>query len=679
MDYLVIARKYRPQVFEDVLGQDHITRTLKNAIESNRIAHAYLFSGPRGVGKTTVARILAKCLNCVNGPTSTPCNECENCKALNDGSSVDVFEIDGASNTGVDNVRDLRESVKFMPQSGKFRVYIIDEVHMLSTAAFNALLKTLEEPPPHVKFIFATTEAHKIPATINSRCQRFDFKRVALQKLSDYLTEILEKEGFSISPEALFPIIRESEGSVRDAQSLLDQVIAYSSGDGKKEITSDDVTNALGLMDRGLIFDLSRAVIEKDNKEILNIVERIFDFGFDLKTVAKELVEHIRDLNICKVLGGDAKFDMPDSEVQKLKELSELTSIDKLDMVFSIFTKGVDDVARSATPRYSMEMMLLRAARSEDFKSIEALIDKARELGIGSGSGNNGGSGHAPGAASGSGGGASSGRGGRLPWQTEGSGNTVKKNSNEPLVEPPVAKSPVAKPPVATPPVATPPVVTPPVIKPDTAKAAPPVAISTETKSVVKEPSSQYGKEEAVQPSTSEPISEPTPAQAPTPTPAPTIDGFRDLMVSKMSRLVQDINNFQITIDRDNSKKLNIKGPKNQMIEGRLKDLMGEYFGRSFKLDYEGLEVEVQVKAKAVEPVIDRGEEPSQSKPKDLSATDPQTHEETKEPTEVKADAKDDAKALNKNDKAPIDNNNSMGHALKIFSEGRVIEDTRRK
>lgn len=627
MDYLVIARKYRPQVFEDVLGQDHITRTLKNAIESNRIAHAYLFSGPRGVGKTTVARILAKCLNCVNGPTSTPCNECENCKGLNEGSSVDIFEIDGASNTGVDNVRDLRESVKFMPQSGKYRVYIIDEVHMLSTAAFNALLKTLEEPPPHVKFIFATTEAHKIPATINSRCQRFDFKRVPLQKLSDYLTEILKKEGFTITPEALFPIIRESEGSVRDAQSLLDQVIAYSSGDDKKEITSDDVTNALGLMDRGLIFDLSKAVIEKDNKEILNIVERIFDFGFDLKTVAKELVEHIRDLNICKVLGGDAKFDMPDSEVQKLKELGELTSLDKLDMVFSIFTKGVDDVARSATPRYAMEMMLLRAARSEDFKSIEALIDKARELGVSAGNGN------ASGAGSNGGGGV---RGGKLPWQTGGSSkDNLKKNSTN-QVKTEIVKAPVEKP-------------------------------LAETKPVVKETPKPYEKEE---PAKEERAETPTPDPTPEPTPTPTVEGFKELMVSKMNRLVGDLKNFDITLS---PKELLIKGPKNAMIEERLKELHKEYFDRNVKLNYKGVDAVIEVNARPPEPVVETAAGNKTENSEDNRESQGKSNGENKNTEEVKA------KVLSKNSEQVIDNNNPLGYALKIFSDGKLIEDTRRK
>jgi len=247
MSYLVLARKYRPQTFEDVVKQDHVTQTLTNAISSGRVAHAILFSGPRGTGKTTIARILAKALNCEKGPTSTPCNICQSCKEITSGGSVDVFEIDGASNNGVDHIRDLRENVKYMPAHSKYKIYIIDEVHMLSTAAFNALLKTLEEPPPHILFLFATTEPHKIPITILSRCQRHDLRRISIGDVSEHMAKLCSKEKINISAESLDIIARESGGSMRDALSLLDQVMVCSS---ESEISHNHVLNILGIIDR---------------------------------------------------------------------------------------------------------------------------------------------------------------------------------------------------------------------------------------------------------------------------------------------------------------------------------------------------------------------------------------------------------------------------------------------
>src|SRR5262245_13187627 len=250
MAYLVSARRWRPQTFEDLIGQEHVARTLGNAIRSDRVAHAFLFTGVRGVGKTTAARILAKALNCERGPTPTPCNVCVNCLEITAGNAVDVLEIDGASNTGVDDVREIIDNVRYQPAKSRFKIYIIDEVHMLSTSAFNALLKTLEEPPPHVKFIFATTDPHKVPHTIHSRCQRYDFKRIPLRLIVERLAHIVRSDGIEVSERALFLVAREAEGSMRDAQSMLDQVIAFA---GKK-VRDEDVADALGLADRSGLY-----------------------------------------------------------------------------------------------------------------------------------------------------------------------------------------------------------------------------------------------------------------------------------------------------------------------------------------------------------------------------------------------------------------------------------------
>lgn len=377
MSYLVIARKWRPNLFEEIVGQAHVTRTLKNAVSSGRVAHAYIFSGPRGVGKTTAARILAKSLNCVNGPTATPCNACESCKGIASGSSVDVFEIDGASNTSVDNVRELRESVRYVPTQGKYKVYIIDEVHMLSGSAFNALLKTLEEPPPHAVFIFATTEVHKIPATILSRCQRFDFKRIPFRDIQQHLKKIVTEEGIKFEEQALFTLAREADGSLRDSQSLLEQVLAFSAGG---ELKDSDVSEALGLMDRSILYEISEAMISKDAKACLNIVEKIYEFGYDLKRGCSDLLEHLRDLTVIKVTGDPSLLDLPDSETERLGAIASGTGAERLHMLFNIISRGYEEISRSPSPRYSFEMALLKGAALDDLKPVAELISRLESL-----------------------------------------------------------------------------------------------------------------------------------------------------------------------------------------------------------------------------------------------------------------------------------------------------------
>lgn len=370
--YLVIARKWRPLLFEEIVGQEHVTRTLRNAVSSGRVAHAYLFSGPRGVGKTTAARILAKGLNCSNGPTPTPCNSCDSCKSVLNGSSVDVLEIDGASNNSVENIRELREGIRFLPGQGRFKVYIIDEAHMLSASAFNALLKTLEEPPPHAVFVFATTEAHKIPLTILSRCQRFDFRRIPYAEIRARLSRILKEEGVKFEDGAVALVAREADGSLRDAQSLLDQVLAFAGEDIKEA----HVSEVLGLMDRSILFDLLSAVIGKDAPACLNIVEKMHNFGYDLKKASSSLLEIIRDLAVLKTTGGPDILECADQDIERLKTLAENTGNARLHGLFSIITRGYEEVSRSAHPRYSFEMALLKAASFDEVVPLDSILER---------------------------------------------------------------------------------------------------------------------------------------------------------------------------------------------------------------------------------------------------------------------------------------------------------------
>ena len=377
MEYLVLARKFRPQVFEDVLGQEAVVRTLKNAIVQGRIAHAFLFSGPRGVGKTSIARILAKALNCRTGPTPTPCNACDHCHEITDGIAMDVREIDGASNRGIDEIRELRENVKFAPVACRYTVYIIDEVHMLTREAFNALLKTLEEPPGHVIFIFATTETHKVPATILSRCQCFEFRRISLKTIADSLRAIAEREGIGISDTGLAWIAEAGDGSLRDSQSIFDQVISY----GGLTITDAAVEEILGRADRRFLFSLAAAVLARDAGGCLRIIDEAYYAGLDMRYFYQTLLGHFRNLLLVAIAEGEAPLvDLPADELQKLQGQAAGAGRETLQRLLEILMSEEEAVRRSTNPRLNLEAILCRMAYIEPLIPIETVLARLEGL-----------------------------------------------------------------------------------------------------------------------------------------------------------------------------------------------------------------------------------------------------------------------------------------------------------
>lgn len=378
MSYQVIARKWRPQRFEEVTGQEPISRTLQNAIRLGRLHHAYLFSGPRGCGKTTSARILAKALNCHTGVSADPCGVCQSCIEIAAGVSIDVLEIDAASNTGVDNVRDvIINTIAISPARDRYKVFIIDEVHMLSTSAFNALLKTLEEPPPHAFFILATTELHKVPQTILSRCQQFEFRTIAADKIAERLRLIAEAEQIEISASALMMIALAGQGSMRDAQSAFDQVISFA---GKK-ISDEDVRLALGVINRQTLFAFTEAIASADQRRLVFLVADLAATGYDLRQFVRDLMTHLRHLLVLKTVGAEKELlPVAESEVADYQKQASLFSSDDLVRLFTLLTTVESEIRVSTQPRYNLEMGLIRMAQAGRLRPLEELVARVVAL-----------------------------------------------------------------------------------------------------------------------------------------------------------------------------------------------------------------------------------------------------------------------------------------------------------
>jgi DNA polymerase-3 subunit gamma/tau len=370
MSYLVLARKWRPQSFEDLIGQEPIVRILKNSITQGKIAHAYVFSGPRGVGKTSTARILAKGLNCAEGPTPEPCGKCDVCTSISDGSSIDVSEIDGASNNSVDDIRDLRDRVKYAPSGGKYKIYIIDEAHMLSTSAFNALLKTLEEPPPHVVFVLATTEPRKIPLTVMSRCQHLPFRRISLREIKKRLSDVSSAENIEISDQALSLVARASDGSIRDSLTILDQLVSFSSN-----IEASDVNGLLDTADFSALGETADAILQSNREQILRIVGELVDRGTDLRAYTKDLIKFFRDILVVKVMPDSEQMaDLSDEELVMLRSLADKTSDEYLVLLLSEMIKAESDVKASFSPRVALEMSLIKLSFLGIFRNVKDAI-----------------------------------------------------------------------------------------------------------------------------------------------------------------------------------------------------------------------------------------------------------------------------------------------------------------
>jgi DNA polymerase-3 subunit gamma/tau len=377
MGYEVLARKWRPQVFADVVGQNHVTQTLNNAIKSDRLAHAYLFVGPRGTGKTTTARILAKALNCQNRQGAEPCNACDSCKEILKGSSLDVIEIDGASNRGIDNIKELRDNVRYAPVRGPFKIYIIDEVHMLTREAFNAILKTLEEPPPHVKFFFATTEPQKVLTTILSRCQRFDLRRISIADITAQLLKIAQAEEIKISADALLAIARGAEGGLRDAESALDQLVAFRG----KTIEEADVLSVFGLISRAQLEGLTDAILDGNIPAIIEAIAGIDASGKDMQRVVLELLDQFRNLLIVMHAGNRvADFDLPETQIDTLKKQAAKSSDGRLLRIIELLIDADSRMRYALSKRTMLETALIRASRAATVATIDELMKQVALL-----------------------------------------------------------------------------------------------------------------------------------------------------------------------------------------------------------------------------------------------------------------------------------------------------------
>ena len=379
MSYVVLARKYRPQTLDDVVGQEHIVQTLKNALKSDRLAQSFLFVGSRGVGKTSTARILAKILNCTNRKDKeiTPCNKCDSCREITDGRSLDVLEIDGASNRGIDEIRNLRENVKFKPTSGSYKIYIIDEVHMLTQEAFNALLKTLEEPPAHVKFIFATTEAHRVLPTIISRCQRYDFRRIAVREIAATLNQVAKKEKIKIEEEALFAIAKAAEGSLRDGESILDQLINYSKG----AIDVATTENVLGFTKDETYLTIARAIQDNDSQVALTLIQKIVNEGKDIRQFCKGLIELFRDILMTMASSTPKKLiDRQEDSIKTLQELGKKFTLQDVLYSLTVLQNTYAELKYSTFPQINVEIAIVKLTEREDMVRVSELLNSLEEL-----------------------------------------------------------------------------------------------------------------------------------------------------------------------------------------------------------------------------------------------------------------------------------------------------------
>ncbi len=370
MSYIVLARKWRPRLFSELIGQETVSTILSNAIKQGRIAHAYLFSGPRGVGKTSTARILAKSLNCVDGPTPTPCEKCPSCMEIASGHSVDVLEIDGASNNSVDDIRDLREKVKYAPSTGRYKVYIIDEAHMLSQSAFNALLKTLEEPPSHVIFVLATTAPHKIPVTVLSRCQHLTFRRVSAKKMKEHLARIAKEENIHITQGAIDMIVKAADGGMRDALTLLDQLNSFTDS-----ITEEEIRDILGLTEINLVAALAQAVIKGDRKGIIDNIEKLHERGTDFKELIKDLIEFVREALLFKISAGKV-LDISETERIHIEKIITESTEEELSLLLSELIRIEAEIRSAFSSRVALEVGLIRASMLSTLKPVSEIIKR---------------------------------------------------------------------------------------------------------------------------------------------------------------------------------------------------------------------------------------------------------------------------------------------------------------